>query len=249
MALYTIPITQDGQVIQIPVVNLGASPVPSKLRAYKDGVGFGEVPLVYPDDNRASKLRVRQDGVTYAIAKDERVSITHTGSWDVRMPGLFLSSDYRLSVYLGRTQFNRATRVEVTVDWLRVSMDCKDTAVFSWHDDTLIGQAWVRLVSQSGNVIEGPAVTSCTAGAWPHPGGLTMWSLNAAINYAFVVGVDCPPGTYDVHLVCRHRSTGDEADHRINDYTVTDDAYSSCGISGRYPTGLHASSWREIARG
>lgn len=197
MAIGYLKLRQGGATIDIPVVNLGASPLASKLRA-KVPAGIGELPLVYPDDNRASGLRVRQAGVTLAIAKDERVSITHPDDVSVshshKNEGRLTTRT--VSKYLGSTFFNRTTRIEAGFSSVGANAWCDRWDPWSspWHGT----RATARLkVSNAAATYYTGGVSVSVGGN--HPLASSWWQTGW--GYASgAVAVDVSPGRYDIHL-------------------------------------------------
>ena len=106
---YAVVPTPDGE-LEVPVVSIGEAPGPPILRV-QTPLGKGQIGLVQEGDVRASPLFVETQYGKLAIAKDVRNRIEHTGLW--RAGGFNLTW---ASAYLGRTQLNRVTRIEVTVD-------------------------------------------------------------------------------------------------------------------------------------
>lgn len=210
MALWTIALTQNGQVLQIPVVSIGASPLPSKIRLYKAGLGYGELPLVYPDDNRASKLRVRQGGVTYAIAADERTSIRHDDDFVVSQRNGD-RSDYTTTLLfawrVGATYFNRVTRIEAYL-LVGANAACNTWSLISPYHNAAV-TARLRVANGARTYYTG-GVSSFSGGN--HPVASSVWQSGWVYNSG-LVAVDVEPGRYDVHLELIIQASG--TDHNF----------------------------------
>lgn len=177
--------------VDIPVVGIGESILPSKVKVSVVSYGIGELCLVYPDDVRSSKLRLRQDGVTYAVAQDPRASIQHVGATRSFSIGQYWSGD---SYYLGTTYFNRVTKIEGYIR-VSISLTCRDSSLDAqYHDGTI--SAWLRVL---GNATYNTDVISRYVGAH-HPESVATWGGPEEANEGSVA-VDVPPGQYQVYLV------------------------------------------------
>ena len=182
-----IPVRQGGSTVLIPVVSLGESPLTSKLRA-RIGVQTGELPLVYPDDNRASKIRVRQGNVTYCVAKDARTEITHTG--------ITITHDGRVysekSATVGTTTFNRVTQIEATLT-VGIRWNCTTyTFMPLWHAGYCWG--WIS-VSGTTSATSEKIAHQHTELHSPSPNFWTEWYYETG-----TVTLTLPPGSYTVTL-------------------------------------------------
>lgn len=223
MAIGYLYARASGATIAIPVVSLGASPLASKVRV-KVPAGVGELPLVYPDDVRASPIRVRQGGVTYAVAKDERTEISYSPDKSVSVSGPHGQSGKTSSVLIARTYFNRVTRIEAT---LRVGANsyCTTWDIDS-HFEQTTGYGWIRAVGPT--TVESSKV-SITAGG--HHGGFQSWWQTGWKYTTGSVAIDVPAGTYDVYLYVQYTWSGTW--HSGS----TGEASATCQM------------WKEIARG
>ena len=231
MALWTWPVRTPQGAIEIPVVRTGESPLPSKFRVYHEDIGYGEVPLVYPDDVRASKIIVNQNGVNYAVAKDDRVSIIHavniTRSMS-RKEGSGGGYDYWLTATLplGQTEFNRVTRLEASLR-VYVRVTCSDhDPVTPFHGGE--AQAYLRLTGpQSYETV------AISAAVGDHH-SLFSGTFVREDTRTGTVAVDVSPGRYSVELVMRLRCQQSAGI-----------AHNDVSFRGEYTVDY----WTEIARG
>jgi len=232
MALWKHMVKTPTGIVEIPIVRYGESPLPSKLKTYKAGVGYGEVPLVYPDDVRASKIRVRQDGVTYSVAFDERVSIVYPQSPELRLDinhqeGLSGGYDFVLTKTqrLGTTTFNRVTRIEAEVmSGVGVTCLAKIPTTPIHHGESRV---FLRLSGPRNH--ETPKLVATVAG-----NHALFTDFSGSDSKTGVVAVDVDPGRYTVDLVLELR------------------CFQSAGISHpgvTFVANARLYSWTEIARG
>lgn len=213
-----IPVRQGGSTVLIPVVSLGESPLTSKLRA-RIGGKTGELPLVYPDDNRASKIRVRQGNVTYCVAKDARTEITHTGITITHNRREYSEK----SATVGKTTFNRVTQIEATLK-VGIRWNCTTWSLLSPYHT---GYCW-GWISVSGT-------TSATSEKIAHQHGENhdIASSNFWTKWYYKTGtvkLTLPPGSYTVTLWIAVNTSQNHDGLR---------AYGSVELV----------SWKEIARG
>lgn len=107
----TIPLPNG--LLRVPVASIGDAPGPPIIRA-QTALGKGQLGLVDRGDVRASGVTVQTQYGQLAIARDVRMRIDHTGSWV-----------HSSQVYLGRTSWNRVTRIEayVAAAWAELHCD------------------------------------------------------------------------------------------------------------------------------
>ena len=176
--LRQIPARVAGQTILIPVVGLGESPLRSFIFA-QVGSTKGEVALVDPDDVRASKAIFSMGGVKYAIAKDYRRQITHTGPWTGTS-----------SVSVGTTTFNRVTEIRANIE-ASASLHCN--AVHVAFDPLECLTLEVRI--KAGSYTSSWQLRSQKCGR--HYGEFQSNSFSHSISGTVVLS-GLPPGTYSV---------------------------------------------------
>ena len=218
---------RTGAIVLLPVVNLGASPLPSKLHT-QVAAGLGELPLVYPGDNRGSGIRVRLGGVTYEVAKDERTSIVHGDDVTASVSFIYFARTTRtVEKYLGATTFNRVTRIEGRFSSVGANTWCDSWDPFESPFHYAAAEAWLKIV--------GGGVTYNTAHLFVDSAGnhpiLDSWWQSGWRYTSGSVAIDLPPGRYDVYMVL---------------YAV------GAGSSDHVPTAEASATldyWTEIARG
>lgn len=216
-----VPVRANGSTVLIPVVTQGSSILPSKVRVRIAGQ-TGELPLVHTDDNRASKIRVRQGGATYCVAKDPRDEIAYS-------PNLTISretgSSTTGSTLVATTHFNRVTRIEATIR-VGVRWRCRNFALTSpYHSARTRGWISVRgptnLQSSYVERLHGENHHVANSDFW------TSWYYQTGS-----VVLNVTPGLYQVHLHI--------------EVTIT----QSSGHSAVYAYGnATLQTWKEIARG
>lgn len=218
-----IPIDHPSGRIDIPIVGPGESILPSRVRARRGG-STGEPSIVYPEDVRASPLVIRQGGVVYAVAYDTRTEIGYAPNRSVSTSSTRSSPVHTASVLLGRTYFNRVTRLEASLT-AKAQSYCTTWDSLSNFEQTTAA-AWIRAV---GPVTLDSSKVAVTAGG-NHP-VFSAWWTTGWKSSSGNVALDVPAGTYDVYLYvqCTWAGTGHPGS--------AGDAIATC------------STWKEIARG
>jgi len=215
-----VPVRANGSTVLIPVVTQGSSILPSKVRVRIAGQ-TGELPLVHTNDNRASKIRVRQGGATYCVAKDVRTELSYSPGSRLRYD---TASSGTWSAQVGTTYFNRVTRIEAQVR-LGAEVHCSRFGFTSpYHSATTT--AWI---SVSGT----QSATSSSTGIYigdNHNIMNSSWSTGWAYRTDTLV-LDLAPGSYTLTVHMR--------------LTCANGGHSSAGASGL----VEVQSWKEIALG
>lgn len=215
-----VPVRANGSTVLIPVVTQGSSILPSKVRVRIAGQ-TGELPLVHTDDNRASKIRVRQGGATYCVAKDVRTELSYSPGTRLRHD---TASSGTWSAQVGTTYFNRVTRIEAQVR-LGAEVHCSRFGFTSpYHSATTT--AWI---SVSGTQSAESSTETLSRGG-NHDVMNSSWSTGWGYK-TVTLTLDLTPGSYTLTVHMR--------------LTCANGGHSSAGASGL----VEVQTWKEIARG
>lgn len=186
--------------VSVPIVEIGDGPGPPILR-HHTATGTGQFALVERGDNRASGYSVYTHKGLFALAKDARTEIRYDPNRSVSVGGAHWESGKTSRVLLGRTFFNRVTRLAASLR-LGANSYCTTWDIDA-HWEQTTGYAWMEAIGPTTKASSAVTVTA----AGHHPGFSAWWQTGW--QYASGdVAIDLPAGQYDVYLCVKFTWAG-----------------------------------------